>query len=612
MKNNSALPSFGKNHHATSFHFFIRSFLLNCLLILIPLLLIGSYSIYRTAKESEENSANNAFQTLKQTDNLLESFFVHVDNAYLFFVSNPRANQQLTTAFSEKSLSLNSIKAIENLSANFQYLLYTNNYIRNIYIYYQNDYHRIFVPLNSSLISFPADKEDEILASYNHAGNENVWMEVSNAPLLYTDYTTDNLLVFRKLYRRTTDVQNGLVVFSFNLEKAETELNEFLEYNNQHLFLVSPSNQLVWPVSDAFKSDDILALAQKMSSDENSGNVRGVRQDYNSYTVSYFHSPRSYGFSYLLLTPKKEIYQTTTSLIKMYIIIILSAILIACLLAYFKTRRDYKYLNKIITVFSSPDTSLREIKPTSKINSNPFEFILMNIIHLFIEQDYLKMQDSEKTAKLQLAKIQMLQHQINPHFLHNTLNGIYWESVKLTGSENTCSRMISDLSSIMRYSLSDPQDDVIIQEEIDYLQKYLTIMQLRYTNKFQFVFSIDADCASCHMKKMLLQPIVENSIYHGIKEKAGTGIIRIDVHQKKDWIYFTIYDSGNGITPDKLENIRETLKSTDIMTNQHIGLINTNSRLVLSYGSSSQLHIRSVCGKFTVLWFSIPFGRDSV
>lgn len=99
--------------------------------------------------------------------------------------------------------------------------------------------------------------------------------------------------------------------------------------------------------------------------------------------------------------------------------------------------------------------------------------------------------------------MQALQHQINPHFLHNTLNGIYWESVKLTGSENRCSQMISYLSAIMRYSLSDPQADVKIQNEIDYLKKYLEIMKLRYVNKFEAEFHVAPDCSIYPVKKML-------------------------------------------------------------------------------------------------------------
>ena len=595
----------------------MRSLLVNSLLMLLPLLLIGLYSIIRTSNESTREAEKKASLILNQTDHILETFYTHVDNAYLFFSSNPRVTLQLRSAFGEPSLSLDSIKSVENISLNFQNLIYTDDYLRNIYVYYKNEHNRIFVPLNSKLIAFPADREEDIRNSYDHAGTEDVWMELSDEPLLYTDYPTPSLLIYRKLYRRTTDIQNGLVIFSFSTERIKSELDKFLEYKEQKLFLIDSQSRLVWPAfsgdTDEFSPEALLALNDQMASMaadalSPAGQTGGstVNQDYASYTATYLHSPRSYGFSYLLLTPKDEIYETTISLTSMYIVMTLAAILVACIIAFFKTRHDYKYLGKIIRVFSTPDAAASEIQPSKKGNSSPFEYILMNVIRLFIEQDYLKVQDSEKAAKLQLSKMQALQHQINPHFLHNTLNNIYWESVKLTGSENRCSEMISHLSAIMRYSLSDPQEDVKIQDEINYLRKYLEIMKLRYADKFDVEFDVEPECSIYPVKKMLLQPLVENAIYHGVKEKKGKGLIRISIHRKKDRIYFNIYDTGNGIGPEKLASIRQDLKEVNQTANEHIGLVNTNSRLILSYGMGAGLNVNSRPFAFTVIWFSIP------
>ena len=197
-------------------------------------------------------------------------------------------------------------------------------------------------------------------------------------------------------------------------------------------------------------------------------------------------TPRSYGFSFLLLTPRAEIYSTTIHLTSMYILITILAIAVAGFLALLKTKHEYKYLNQIISVFTAPETAIHNVPVSRSFRSGPFEFILTNVINLFIEQNYLRIQDSEKEARLQLWKIRALQHQINPHFLHNTLNTIYWESIRLTGSENLCSRMISNLSSMMRYSLGDPQEDVLVEDELEYLEKYISIMKLRYPDLFEY------------------------------------------------------------------------------------------------------------------------------
>lgn len=596
-----------KKHHSTTIHFFIRSLFANGLLLLLPLLLVGSYSIMRTTSESSAEAKKQSVSILNQADTILEEFYTHVDNAYLFFSSNPKVSLQLQHAFKEKSLSLDSIQFAENISLNFQNLIYTNDYIQGIYIYYKNDYNRIFAPLNAKILSLSEEKADRIMGYYDHASTEDVWIDFTNQPFLYSEYSVPSLLICRKLYRRTTNVQNGILLFRFHADKLKKELNRFLGYDNQMLFLIDSNTNTVWSSasesSDSSYSDDEL-LALYFSLKEGTGSPDSKFSDYQAV---FMDSPRSYGFSYLLLTPKSEIYETTIHLTGAYVTVIFLAVIAACLLAYFKTRHEYKYLNQIIAAFSDPADAVHMAKPGKKTASSPFEFILMNVIRLFIEQDYLKIQDSEKDAKLKLWKMEALQHQINPHFLHNTLNIIFWESVKLTGSENLCSQMISSLSSIMRYSLSDPQEDVLIKDEIDYVKKYLDIMQLRFPEKFDTEFLIEPECESVSVKKMLLQPLVENSIYHGFREKEEKGLIRISVCQTiPGRLEFTVYDNGMGIPKEQMERLSHTLSQQSSNTHQHIGVPNTNSRLILSYGEESALKIESVVGEFTRIRFTIP------
>lgn len=222
-----------------------------------------------------------------------------------------------------------------------------------------------------------------------------------------------------------------------------------------------------------------------------------------------------------------------------------------------------------------------------------------------MEDDYLKMQASEREYKMQILKMQVLQYQINPHFLHNTLNSIYWETIRMTSSENSCSVMVSDLSSVIRYSLSSPQEDVKIGEEIDYLKTYLEIMKIRYPDKFTAEFRIDPACVIYPIKKMIFQPLVENSIYHGIKEKSGGGTVCIGARFLKNSIMIYVWDNGTGIPPSKLESLQKQLSSEEIPLD-HVGLISTNLRLKFAYGKDSILHIKSIEGRFTIIYFRIP------
>ena len=159
---------------------------------------------------------------------------------------------------------------------------------------------------------------------------------------------------------------------------------------------------------------------------------------------------------------------------------------------------------------------------------------------------------------------------------------------------------------MMRYSLGDPQEDVLVEDELEYLEKYISIMKLRYPDLFEYSTYADPGCSRASIKKMLLQPLIENSIYHGLRGNRSSGRIQVYVHQKHSRLYFTIYDTGKGMTENELEVLKKRLKNQEHSISQHIGLSNTNARLILAYGSDSRIQITSKEGNFTVVWFSIP------
>lgn len=140
------------------------------------------------------------------------------------------------------------------------------------------------------------------------------------------DYPTPSLVIYRKLYHRTTDIQNGLAIFSFNADRLKSKLLELPEFEDQQIFLIDAENRLVWPSTKEFSKETLLSISDRITSDYKHSSVTAACQDYASYTATSLRSPRSYGFSYLLLTPNDKIYETTISLTSMYIFITLAAL----------------------------------------------------------------------------------------------------------------------------------------------------------------------------------------------------------------------------------------------------------------------------------------------
>ena len=135
-----------KKKRSIRYKFFSKSLLTNSLLLLIPIMMIGPYSVIQSTRDNTTAIEKSTYQTLRQLEKTMDLLYSHIDNANIFFSSNPRVTIQLKKAFNEHSLSLDSIKNIENLSLYFQNLIYTDQYIENIYVYYENDNNRIYLP----------------------------------------------------------------------------------------------------------------------------------------------------------------------------------------------------------------------------------------------------------------------------------------------------------------------------------------------------------------------------------------------------------------------------------------------------------------------------------
>lgn len=587
--------------------FFYKNFMVNTLVFLLPLLIVAPYSIFRASADNTKMIERSMAQTLSQCNDTIENLYSHMDNANIYFSSNPRVKLQLSQSFKEKELTLNSLKNIETLSLYFQNLLFTDLYINEIYVYYTNDNGRVYKASVGALQPISYQKDITLVQQFDDTENEDFWIDVHSPQ---TDDTSRDLpaslYFYQRLYSRSNHKAIGVLAFEFNLDKLAKYIETVLQYNNQVIYLLDQEDHLIYTNNSSEKAEqELQALLPTISSATDDQTFYDIKVGGTSCKAALLRSARNNGLIYFIYTPYSQIYKTSQSLSTTYVILMICAIGLSVLLAFYKARKEYGYVSSILDIFSDPEASQEHLKQLSQGSSDPFEYIIINIIHLFIQKDYLKMQASEKEYKIQMLKMQALQHQINPHFLYNTLNSIYWETVKMTGGENPCSTMISNLSSVIRYSLSDPMEEVTVREEVHYLDQYLAIMQLRYKDKFDTEFRMDPHSLERPLKKMILQPLVENAIYHGIKEKQGTGKICIGSHCFENATVYFIYDNGVGINRERVSELNRQMESGEDIVQQHMGLLNADLRLRLAYGEKSRIHLKSKEGVYTLIYFFI-------
>jgi len=182
------------------------------------------------------------------------------------------------------------------------------------------------------------------------------------------------------------------------------------------------------------------------------------------------------------------------------------------------------------------------------------------------------------------AELRALQAQIKPHFLYNTLDSIYWMAT--LQNNHQVAQMAVSLSESFKLSLNKGKETIPVYKELKHIEHYMTIQNIRYNNRFEYVCEVDASVMGMEILKLLLQPLVENAIYHGLEPKVGNGRIALTGGQEEDMLVFTVEDDGVG------------MENTNV-TERGYGLNNVRERLSLYYGASSSLEVDSEVGRGT-------------
>ena len=209
------------------------------------------------------------------------------------------------------------------------------------------------------------------------------------------------------------------------------------------------------------------------------------------------------------------------------------------------------------------------------------------------------------------AELRLLQEQINPHFLYNTLDAIIWMTE--AGENQKAIQVIQELSSFFRISLSKGESEITVREEREHVKNYLEIQRYRYQDILDYEIDIDEAIYENHIQKLTLQPIVENALYHGIKNKRGGGMIRVEGRLERsndsggDIMVFRVKDTGIGMTDEELERLRGLISGEIVLDEQRgFGMANVQKRIEMMYGAGYGITVESTYNEGTTVTVRIP------
>lgn len=564
---------------------FLRTFLFITVLTVIPFIVLSIMFYSNTLNNIREEITLENSYIFDNSVNIIDRTLMEVDT-----LTSSLASNESTQLYTINNVSTDSFKTISRLAKTLP-IIY--RYIDSIYIYSEQT-DTVIMDNNSIPLSDLSDTD--WINAYRAVTSPKGTIIPRSKNNVYPQLIT----IIKPIY--VADEKKGAIIMNIN---AQSIYNSMLyqQYKDGRLFfLVNADNKIIISSELSYFNtypDDI--GLNTLTIESNPKNSVYEINDKNYVVLSGDSTISDY--KYISAYPL-ELYEHKLSTMKLQIIgILLLLMIIIFILAYVASVRSYSPLNEIISFLDNSQPPADSIEEEDK---NELMYII-NSIQTHIN-DKTKMAEilEERMKLLRKSQYDMLQTQINPHFLYNTLETINWMAYNMSNSENPVSKSLINLASFFRNTLTSGYF-VSIENEIKYTKEYVNILALRYGDLFDIEWDIDESILSYTIIKICLQPIIENAVYHGIKQKNDKGLIKIKGLCDDNNIILIVSDDGVGIEKDALDELNKTLSETSFTNEKsHIGLSNVNQRIKIIFGDSYGIHVESTVGVGTDVYVTIP------
>ncbi len=564
---------------------FLRTFLLIAVLIIVPFLILSIMFYSNTIRNLREEITLENSSILDSSVNIIDRTLTECD-----MMSSSIANNESAQMFMINNINTDSFRSLAQLAKTLP-IVY--KYIDSVYIY--SDLYNSVI-MNENPIPLDEFSDSGWLDGYKSVNSQRGVI----IPRIKNNTYPQLITIIKPIY--VADEKKGAVIMNIDSQIMYSSML-YKRYKDGRIFsLINHDNNIIMSSDSSYfnmQPDNIGLTSEAVQSD-----TKSVSCEINgeNHTVLSADS-RISGYKYISAYPL-TLYKHRLSQFRLQIITILMLLLTTVfILAYVASLKSYTPLREIISFLDNSSPFDDNIDAEDK---NELMYII-NSIQLHIE-DKTKMEEilEERMKLLKKAQYDMLQTQINPHFLYNTLETINWMSYNLSNSDNPVSKSLINLANFFRNTLSSGYF-VSIEDEIKYTKEYVSILALRYGDLFDIEWDIDDEILSCTIIKICLQPLIENAVYHGLKPKNDKGLIKISGQCDNDNIVITVSDNGVGMDGETLNNLNLTF-SDNVYDDEksHIGLANVNKRIKIIFGENYGISVQSREGKGTDVYVTIP------
>lgn len=562
------------------------------ILILLPVFIISFQSYILSKDLLEEKTSQYTHDIIYQTTNNIERSLKKITDITFNIIANKGLQQiidKINWGVSDQYESMQNEHSIENLLSS--YALFQDE-IDAIFIV--ADTNRVY-SLNKTGLDYDI-KQDEKDDIYANKGDM-IWYD--------TDINTKTITVTRAINSLRTQRPIGYIVIVLKEQYVYGLFSETQYVGEGSIFILNSNHKVV-----SSKDKSLLGRAMKEVS------LKGVKADsqfgfYKAkikgehHYISYSETMNN-GWKLVSIVPANQylsqVMMLRNSILIVAVLVAVLAVSVAVLISK-SISTPISKLSEAMIKFGKGDFSANsEIYSDDEIGrlSQSFNRMVEDIQHL-IETVY-----KEQLLK-QRAQLKSLQMQINPHFLYNTLETINWMA-RIKGASDIGS-VVKSLGDLMRTTISG-SDFISIRDEIKGLNNYLNIQRCRYGDKFDAIITIDPVLYEIKIPKLIIQPIVENAIVHGIEQKIGKGTVSITGKIEEDIVNILIEDDGIGMTSTAINKVLEN--SDDLKSEGHtlIGINNVDKRIRMYYGERYGLQIQTVQGEGTKMTIRFPASSE--
>ncbi|WP_320129763.1 histidine kinase [uncultured Sphaerochaeta sp.] len=548
----------------------LQIFIRHSLPLVIVVLLLGSTATLLTRNFLRMNSIEQANQTLKQASSYYGIILDEMDSLNLMFSTNPEMITKVQTILENGTLNLTDFREVKLIRSFLSAPANARPYIDGIYVYLDNSKGNV-LSNDLGFIGLSSLYDGSWFSTYKTKLNGS--QSFSEHIILRKGTPTEQAVI--RIYRPITNVSGsprGVIVLDLKetvlsqaYEKSFTYANEYLTVHNEQgqLLFASPSQPCPYP--------------------ENK--------------MQYFQIPsKKYGWIFTLGIYKPKLYALSTTLMSLTIALSLVALSLGLLLTHRTNRKERAFLSNIIQQLNNAGNLETEDQDQ---NENVFDYMNNHVIKTFIQQDYLRWQK-------EAMEYRALQMQINPHFLFNTLDTIYWKTIKLAEGETDVSKMIQILSKLLQYSLQvDDLQGTSLSKELEQTRYYVQLQKYRFKDSFVFHEDISEEVLNTVVPSMIFQPLLENSFNHGFIE-GELLTISLSINKEDDQIKIILENDGTPLGEQELQNLNE--EPIDVLYKKNsLGVLNSRKRLMLFFQGKAHLSFSSDGVRGITITITLPY-----